>query len=441
MIEKTAVHALFVVIRARQGFVDYLSPHATGGTMDLGLSHAIAGAVRTGEDLESLTRPLLELLGQISGLESTYLTEIREEVDEQEILIARNTGAIEVSEGMKVEWNDTLCKRSLDTGLRATCHVDETFPGSQIARDLGLQTYVSVPIVNGENEIVGTLCGVSGKSVEVSEPILELMEVFARLIADQRERDLRLRMAEHHAEIVEQRLSQRAVFLAAAEHKLKSPLTAILGWSSLLHEDWSTFDEEQRLDAIETIHQSSKQLRSQVDNLLDEAQAEVLVGELEITNVSIREVFDRVATEHKESEKQGFRFLVDSEDVGVHADKTALWQIVSHLVDNSIKYSDGGTLTLRTRTTGTSVSVEIADEGIGIPSNVDLFAPFTRSDDVVKAGKIGTGLGLHIVRNLAEAMHGTVSARNNAARGSTFSVVLPVSNSAPLLATPADQSK
>ncbi len=413
-----------------------------GSVVDVSLSRAIASAVRSGDDVETLTRPLLELLGQLSGLESTYLTEIREDLDEQSILISRNAGQIEIPEGLTVQWSDTLCRRALETGERCTSDVSKSFPGSQAAKALGLNTYVSVPMLNADKEIVGTLCGASGSSIEVAEPILELMEVFARLISDQRERDRRTRLAEDHAQFVERRLSQRAMFLAVAEHKLKSPLTAILGWSSMLHEVRSSFDEAQLATAIATINESSQQLRRQVDELLEEAQAEVLVGEMDLTSVDVRAILERAVNEQADAINLDFRFVIETPVLTVWADRTALWQVVSHLLDNAIKYSGSGrVITLRALETRNSIIVEVADEGIGLPDDMDVFAPFARADRAVATGATGSGLGLHVVRNLVEAMGGVVSARNNAARGATFSVVLVARERVAQLAATANESQ
>ena len=115
-----------------------------------------------------------------------------------------------------------------------------------------------------------------------------------------------------------------------------------------------------------------------------------------------------------------------ADDVWVRVDRAALNHALGNLIDNAIKYSpDGGTVTLGVRPTGEHVENDVTDEGVGYIDNVEMFAPFHRGRDETTATVAGTGLGLYIVRTLVEAMGGTVTARANQDRGSTFTIRLP----------------
>ncbi len=94
--------------------------------------------------LEVLARRLLELLGRITGLESTYLTMVDWGKDLQHILYSLNTGDLVIPEGLQVEWSDTLCRRALDGGPTCTSDVLAIYPDSAAARELGMTTYVTV---------------------------------------------------------------------------------------------------------------------------------------------------------------------------------------------------------------------------------------------------------------------------------------------------------
>ncbi len=134
-------------------------------------------------ELEALTRRLLDLLGQVTGLESTYLTKIDWQNDEQEILYSRNEGALDIPEGLRVEWSDTLCKRALDGGPRCTTDVGASYPDSGAAKELGIVTYVTVPVNGPDAIVVGTVCGASTGGVEVSEQALAVMATLADMVA------------------------------------------------------------------------------------------------------------------------------------------------------------------------------------------------------------------------------------------------------------------
>lgn len=135
--------------------------------------------------LERLVRPLLTELARLTELESTYLTVIDRDAGEQVILFARNASELQIGEGLHVPWQDTVCKRSLELGVRCTSDVQATFPDSSAAAELGLQTYAGVPVMSDVGEVWGTLCGASIHARSVGEPTLTVMEAFARLIASQ----------------------------------------------------------------------------------------------------------------------------------------------------------------------------------------------------------------------------------------------------------------
>ena len=133
-------------------------------------------------EFEVLVRHLLDLVGRMTGLETTYLTSIDLTADEQLILFSRNTGELDIPEGLRVPWSDTLCKRALDGGPRCTTDVPGVYPDSVAARELGLTTYVSVPVNDATEGVVGTLCGASASGVEVSEDAVDLMATLAEMV-------------------------------------------------------------------------------------------------------------------------------------------------------------------------------------------------------------------------------------------------------------------
>jgi diguanylate cyclase len=175
----------------------------------------------TSPRLAELTRQLLVVLGRISGLESTYLTLVDFEQQVQQILYARNTGELEIPEGLQVDWTDTLCRRALDGGPACTSEVPKLYPDSGAARDLGIQTYITVPVVDSGGELFGTLCGASSRRIEISEDVRVVMETLAEMIALQLAHDAAM-----------QQVAEQAAQLAAANASLEylastDPLTGL----------------------------------------------------------------------------------------------------------------------------------------------------------------------------------------------------------------------
>ena len=188
---------------------------------------AVAAAVSGGHDLEHLTRPLLELLHDVVGLESTYLTMIDWAGNQQRIVHSSNTGGLEIPEGLTVDWSDTLCRRSLEEGRQVTDDVPAVWGDSVAARQLGITTYVSVPLLGASQEVLGTLCAASRESVVVEPQDLATMDVFARLISDQLSREASHAAARARAVVLEDLTTQ------LRDAATRDPLTGLLNRSGI----------------------------------------------------------------------------------------------------------------------------------------------------------------------------------------------------------------
>lgn len=173
-------------------------------------------------DLESLTRPLLELLEIVTGFESTYLTFIQQDQGTQTIRFARNVGRMTIPEAFVVPWEDTLCRRALEEGRLFTDDVAGCWGDSEAARAIGLQSYASAP-VRVEGEIWGTLCAASDRKLRLSREAPDILQLFARLIGQQIERELLI-----------ERLKQANAELEA--HATSDPLTGVSNRRALMTE-------------------------------------------------------------------------------------------------------------------------------------------------------------------------------------------------------------
>ncbi|TRM50192.1 sensor domain-containing diguanylate cyclase [Achromobacter sp. LC458] len=151
-----------------------------------GLSRSLPQA----KTVEQLTRPLLDMLGSVTGLESTYLTEIDLKADLQHVRYARNVGDLQIPEGLSVPWSDTLCKRALEDGRMCTSDVANCWPDSEAARQLGIQTYVSAPVRTDEGQLLGTLCAASARQLQLAPPAESVLKLFSNVIANFLQREM-----------------------------------------------------------------------------------------------------------------------------------------------------------------------------------------------------------------------------------------------------------
>ena len=159
-----------------------------GARMDQILS-LLSETIPKAQTLEQLTRPLLTLLSQITGMESTYLTTIDTEEGVQRIEYARNTGDMVIPEGLVVPWADTLCKRALDENRMYSDNVSECWGDSDAAAALGIKTYLSAPIKAHDGRVLGTFCAASSAQVAKSPEVEPLLLLFAGLLSYSLERE------------------------------------------------------------------------------------------------------------------------------------------------------------------------------------------------------------------------------------------------------------
>ena len=371
-----------------------------------------------------MTRPLLEALSKMGRLESTYLMVFDWAERQQEVLYAYNSEGPLVEEGMRVAIARGLFPEALPGVTRSIETLPEAHPDSQIAKDIGLQTYVSVPVVVARHRLWGMLCGASRAPRQVSESVITVMEHLAHLLAEHVVRE-QTAATERRAEAAEETLRARAVFLAQTEHELKVPLTIIDGMARTLAHDWESLTAEERRDFLDIVVTNVGRLSSQIENLLVEARAEVRARSLEPEEIELTQVL-RATARAFDGAFPNHRVVSDTEgEVKVVADRGALEQALGLLLDNAVKYSpEGGTIRLTAGPAYGGAVIEVTDEGFGVPDDVDVWAPFQRGG-VAQQVSPGVGLGLHVVRNLVLAMGGSVDARRNPDRGSTFEISLP----------------
>jgi len=183
------------------------------------LSRSYSGSA----SLETLTRPLLDLGQQVTGMESVYLTAIDETEGVQKIIYSRNSGALQMQEGLEVPWQDTLCRRALNEGRFFTDDVPACWGDSSAARALGIRSYLTLPVFVGDNELFGTLCAASSSTVELPDNAESILSLCVELIAKQVERELSMRESARQATEAQQRLERMALIADISRYCLHAP--------------------------------------------------------------------------------------------------------------------------------------------------------------------------------------------------------------------------
>jgi two-component system phosphate regulon sensor histidine kinase PhoR len=221
----------------------------------------------------------------------------------------------------------------------------------------------------------------------------------------------------------------RREFVANASHELRTPLTAIQGFSeTLLHSE--NFKDATSRSHVEIIDRHARRLGRLVADLLQLSETEGREARLELANVSIAALVDRVVRDFDAAfrEKNIEVKQEVTDDPTAWADTHAVEQIIRNLLDNACQYTEaGGRVMLSVDSDEKWVCIRVADTGVGIPE-ADLgriFERFYRVDKARSRAAGGTGLGLSIVKHLVQSMDGEISVESTPGRGSTFTLRLP----------------
>ena len=245
---------------------------------------------------------------------------------------------------------------------------------------------------------------------------------------------------------LEQADKQKDLFLATLSHELRTPLNSIIGWIQILRS--RTLDPTAVDRAIEVIERNAKGQAEMISDILFVSR--IITGKLEIKHepIDVAGIINSALEMIKPSaDAKSISLTVENnayEPVPVEGDGERLEQVFLNLLTNAIKFTpDGGRVRVALRRSGSSVLVEVIDNGQGIKRQFlpYVFERFRQADSTYTRRIGGLGLGLAIVRHLVELHGGTVTADSQGkGRGSVFTVRLPVAETHRLMPTsPANQ--
>ncbi|MBQ9678068.1 MAG: HAMP domain-containing histidine kinase [Prevotella sp.] len=218
----------------------------------------------------------------------------------------------------------------------------------------------------------------------------------------------------------------KSAFLANITHEVRTPLNAIVGFSDILPMAQS---EEERNELIKLIKQNNAHLLRLFDDMMNMSKLEagdsgsVVKEDFQIVPL-LREIVEKYMSLCVEKNLEVFVEESDVEDI-VHTDRDRLKEILNQYMNNAVKFTSAGSISIGYEKRSSGVRLWISDTGKGIPAdkcNEHLFERFVKVDDFVP----GTGLGLSICRSLAKAIGGTVGVESVFEKGSTFWVDIPI---------------
>ncbi len=305
----------------------------------------------------------------------------------------------------------------------------------------------------------------ANRSLKIAMEEIERREQ-ARRVAEEalRERDREITFKNRQ---LEQASQMKSEFLANMSHELRTPLNAIIGFSEVLKDGLAGDMNEKQQRYVSNIFGSGQHLLSLINDILDLSKVEAGKMTLDLELLDLQQLLYNslsIIREKASSHRISLQDHTDSTMGEVLLDARKTKQILYNLLSNAIKFTaDGGEVLLRTRAVTREdvghpssrhwpglnfaladsgyarfIEIEVIDSGIGIPEEFlsRLFKPFSQIDSSLARQFEGTGLGLALVRQLAELHGGTVGIESAVGKGSSFRVWLPLQTAEHMLQEP-----
>ncbi len=225
----------------------------------------------------------------------------------------------------------------------------------------------------------------------------------------------------------------KSEFLANISHELRTPLNAIIGFSEIMQSGmFGSLGSPKYGEYCRDIHQSGAYLLGVINDILDMSRIEAGRMILELDDLVLDDLVEEsVRIVRAQAEAQKIKVVTDvGKNLKMRGDRKALKQIMLNLLSNAVKFTpEGGSITVRARTTGSAVTFSVEDTGIGIAAEAlkKLGRPFEQVGNQFTKSHRGSGLGLAITSSLAELHGGAMRIRSREGHGTIVSVRLPVS--------------
>ncbi len=304
---------------------------------------------------------------------------------------------------------------------------------SKITTESHLKTILSYPLQT-ESEVLGALIfGLNRNYDTLNTFEQESINSFIDVIAVALDKAFLYKELQDANEKLKELDKLKTEFLSLASHQLRSPLTAIKGYTSMLLEGSFGEVNKNQKDAIDRVFESTNHLTKVVEDLLNVTKIEQGGMKYEMAPFDIKTAASDLARDLSiTAEHKGLKLEFSSPEANpimVNGDMEKIRQVMLNLIDNSIKYTEkGGTITVSVKKDPQYVVFSVTDNGMGISAETlpTLFKKFNRGE----GGKVntgGSGLGLYLAKQIIEAHKGRVWAESaGAGKGSSFIFELAV---------------
>jgi signal transduction histidine kinase len=399
----------------------------------LTILHQISSAVTSTLDLDGVLNVLMEKIDSLLPYTAILVWLLNEESELLERVACRNLDEQEWK-GRPSKSTPPLVQAVIKAKAPVVAGNVQTDPRTrdrEFLRRQGLVSYLGVPLM-AKGEVVGTLSFYTKQEHEFSNEEVAFLSTLAGHGA----------IAIHNSQLYEQTKKQTAAlerankvkseFLSFMSHELRTPLSVIMGCVTVTHNNMLGEINQQQKETLEKAMRNSKELLTMIDSLLEATRIEAEAVRAESHEFHLREFLGEIQSAYSVPPEKEVALIWDYPCPlpPMNTDRQKLRHILQNLIDNAVKFTDKGKVTVSVRyfPETETVKFSVADEGIGIAQDEIplIFEKFYQVDSSSARPHGGIGLGLSIVKRFTELLGGTVSVESRPNEGSTFTVTLPV---------------
>jgi signal transduction histidine kinase len=381
-------------------------------------------AIASSLDLHAILNVLLEKIDRFLSYAVTTVTLVNRKSGELEPVACRNLD--------EAEWKAVITRRiPLDQAtaenytsvIVLNAQTDPRTGQSDFLRKHSLVSYLRVPLI-AKNDILGFLTFFTKEEHQFTGDEVKLLTTLAREAA----------IAIHNSQLYEEMRRSNKIkdeFLSVMSHELRTPLNVVMGYTQLLREGVLGETNSKQSEAISTIAARSKDLLDMINSVLYATSLEAKAARLEATPVSLKDLLLELKTDYELQTGKPIRLIWDypSELPDIETDSLKLKEILQNIINNSIKFTKEGAITISVRYVSDAKNIEfrVADTGIGISTEemAKIFERFYQVDSSQTRSFGGVGLGLYIVKEFTELLGGKLAVESERGKGSTFTVTIP----------------
>jgi signal transduction histidine kinase/FixJ family two-component response regulator len=338
-------------------------------------------------------------------------------------------------------------KRIVETKAPFSVRVIARDPGTSneaLYRTYGLISYLGVPLL-AKDEVLGILGLYTREEHTFSKEEIEFLNTLAGQAAIAIHNGWLFEQTRNQAEQLRKANKVKDEFLSVMSHELRTPLSVVIGYTGMVREKMLGPINPQQEDALQKVLSRAAEQLHMINSIMQTTQIEARALLPERHLINLTEFLGHLKADYEPTlDKNKIEFLWDypSEPVPIVTDSGKLRQILQNLIDNAVKFTDQGSVTVSMRairdgqkqtgaaageSTSRRIELKVADNGPGIPAEQihRIFEKFYQVDSSETRLYGGVGLGLYIVQKFTEMLKGTIAIQSQPGKGSTFTIRLP----------------